>query len=369
MRKLQLRLYNMKIFNKFIWSKTEPHNKNDIWFDGAVFRLYSHGDEKEDAWKPFTIDPETAEKLKNMADNLSSVYQEILIPGKGITIDDNNVISVNVDFDKYATNDIVGGKLNIFIPSTISTYTESGANLHISPGTSHFYYCGKLYNIAVGETVTVESMPEKITVTRTGYDKVTIKAFDANRFKSLGGVSFGIPVSIPEEIVDIKNKVESTIVESVEPTHEFPYATRGELTELSLEVSGLSERVDELEEGGQGGEQEVFWATYGTTTYDEIMAAHNEGKVVLCYFEDTWVARLEKVQSSQVMLQAYAENSVTRLICKKSGAWAYATYSTEHSLSNLDNGNVEVKIGAKSAEVATPQYVENLLGVIINGEY
>ena len=130
-----------------------------------------------------------------------------------------------------------------------------------------------------------------------------------------------------------------------------------QLTELSSEVSGLSERVDELGEGGSS----VLWATYGTTTYDEIIAAHNEGKVVLCYYDDTWVARLEKVQSSQVMFQAYAENSVIRLVCNTRGQWTYASFSTEHNLKTLDNGNVEVKIGARTAEVATPQYVENAI--------
>lgn len=96
----------MKIFNKIVRSKTEPQNKNDIWFDGSVFRLYSPGEKKEDAWKPFTIDLETAEKLKNIADGLS-VYQEILIPGEGIIIDDNNVISVDIDLSQYSGSVIV----------------------------------------------------------------------------------------------------------------------------------------------------------------------------------------------------------------------------------------------------------------------
>ena len=33
----------MKIFNKIIWSKKEPTNKNDIWFDGKVSRIYKEG--------------------------------------------------------------------------------------------------------------------------------------------------------------------------------------------------------------------------------------------------------------------------------------------------------------------------------------
>lgn len=33
----------MKIFNKIVWSKKEPINKNDIWFDGSAFRVYTEG--------------------------------------------------------------------------------------------------------------------------------------------------------------------------------------------------------------------------------------------------------------------------------------------------------------------------------------
>ena len=33
----------MKIFNKIVWSKEEPINKNDIWFNGISFRIYKDG--------------------------------------------------------------------------------------------------------------------------------------------------------------------------------------------------------------------------------------------------------------------------------------------------------------------------------------
>lgn len=33
----------MKIFNKIIWSKEEPVNKKDIWFDGSGFKIYTEG--------------------------------------------------------------------------------------------------------------------------------------------------------------------------------------------------------------------------------------------------------------------------------------------------------------------------------------
>ena len=186
-------------------------------------------------------------------------------------------------------------------------------------------------------------------------------AWSYNLRKYIENTSYAFEDSITTESWSVKTIADMYIPETI--------ARKSELTELSLEVSGLSERVETLEQGGQGGKEEVFWATYGTTTYDEIVAAHNEGKVVLCYYDNTWVARLEKVQSSQVMFQAYAENSVVRLISNTKGQWTYASYSTVHNLKTLDNGNVELTISARTAEVATPQYVENLLGVIINGEY
>lgn len=130
-------------------------------------------------------------------------------------------------------------------------------------------------------------------------------------------------------------------------------------------------RVKDLEEAISNlpsGESSVFEAVYGVTTYEEIVAAHESGKVVICQY-DVWVTRLSKIQESQVIFQAYAENSVTRLTCNTKGQWAVGSYSTMHSLTALDNGNVKIKISSNTAEVATPQYVENLLGTIINGDY
>lgn len=53
----------MKTFNKIVWSKKEPVNKNDIWFDGSTFRVYTEG-----SWEIILqgnggepIDPETIE--------------------------------------------------------------------------------------------------------------------------------------------------------------------------------------------------------------------------------------------------------------------------------------------------------------------
>lgn len=112
------------------------------------------------------------------------------------------------------------------------------------------------------------------------------------------------------------------------------------------------------------GESSVFKAVYGETTYDEIVEAHNNGKIVICEY-DVWVCRLTKIQASQVMFQASADNSVTRLTCNTKGQWSVGTSSTAHNLKQLDNGNVEITISTKTAEVATPAYVSDAIASAI----
>ena len=147
------------------------------------------------------------------------------------------------------------------------------------------------------------------------------------------------------------------------------YATSEQLTELSDEIKEVSERVDDLEQGGQGGKEEVFVATFGTTTYVEIVAARKEGKVVICNHEEQ-VFYLEFLNNTAAYFLAQYHTISYVANCKASNnVWTYKAYNNDHSLETLDNGNVKVKIANKSAEVATPQYVENLLGIIINGDY
>lgn len=83
----------MKILNKFIWSKKEPSNKNDIWFDGSTWKMYT-----EEAWQSFTLPVDAADKVAKVIENASEVYQEklnagygIIIEGNTISVDDSNV--------------------------------------------------------------------------------------------------------------------------------------------------------------------------------------------------------------------------------------------------------------------------------------
>lgn len=105
----------MKILNKFIWSKKEPSNKNDIWFDGSTWRMYT-----EEAWQSFTLPIDAADKVAKVIENASQVYQEKLNAGYGIIIE-GNTISVD-DSDVWEAievlqqNKVEQIQLNDYVP-------------------------------------------------------------------------------------------------------------------------------------------------------------------------------------------------------------------------------------------------------------
>lgn len=61
----------MRIFNKFIWSKKEPKNKSDIWFDGKRFNMFS-----QEEWKPFTATVEDVNRVTQVVDNIEKYIDE-----------------------------------------------------------------------------------------------------------------------------------------------------------------------------------------------------------------------------------------------------------------------------------------------------
>lgn len=169
----------MKILNKFIWSKKEPSNKNDIWFDGSTWKIYT-----EEAWQAFTLPVDAADKVAKMLENASEVYQEKLTAGEGIIIDDNEI---NLTL-KTVNGEPIIGEGNIIIESSTS------------------------------------------------------------------------------------NAVESEEVASTTPTPEFPYATKGDLTELSAEVSKKQDTITDLETIRSG-------ASKGATAIQEVKTINGQSIV------------------------------------------------------------------------------------------
>ena len=107
-----------------------------------------------------------------------------------------------------------------------------------------------------------------------------------------------------------------------------------ELTELSAEVSGLSERVEELGEGGSS----VFEAVYGVTTYDEIVEAVKSKKHIICFYNDR-VYNLTNYKEGQDLFFTCALSAIYFARCGIGNDWTIGQYNYEISANKVNTIN------------------------------
>lgn len=159
-------------------------------------------------------------------------------------------------------------------------------------------------------------------------------------------------------------------VSSTEPTAEFPQVlyTSQELTEeqksQARENIGVSKAIEEAIAEIPAPESSAFEAVYGVTTFAEIVEAYNAGKLVTCRHAQT-IAQLISITDSSIYFTSIDIKRETRFICFSSNLWSCGNHNTAHELSTLDNGDVQVTIAGKSAEVATPAYVSDAIASAI----
>jgi hypothetical protein len=109
-----------------------------------------------------------------------------------------------------------------------------------------------------------------------------------------------------------------------------------------------------------GGGSDVFEAVYNETTYDEIVEARNAGKMVICVYNQL-IYKLIRLTADRAGFSVTEGNTLYQVFCPKEGSWIRDNVSLTHKLETLDNGNAQITIAGKTAEVATPQYVENAI--------
>ena len=116
--------------------------------------------------------------------------------------------------------------------------------------------------------------------------------------------------------------------------------------------SGQSFDVMDGTGGGGGGTEEVFWATYGTTTYTEINTAYTAGNVVLCQRVDDYgtvnrvFALVERTPASnQAKFACVRADAVYFLTCTNS-TWAETSVpiAVDSSLSSSSTNPVQNKV-------------------------
>ena len=122
-------------------------------------------------------------------------------------------------------------------------------------------------------------------------------------------------------------------------------------------IKELEERIENL----PSAESSVFYAEYGVTTYEEIVEARNKGKEVLCKFNDR-IARIVQVMDNVLIyFEVTIGSDSQRLVCYPSNRWDSLYINNSHKIENLADNNVKITIAGQTAEVATPQYVENAI--------
>ena len=138
----------------------------------------------------------------------------------------------------------------------------------------------------------------------------------------------------------------------------------GKVTELSDEIKDVSERVDELGEGGSC----VFEAIYGTTTYAEIVEAYNAKKHVLCIWNDR-VYNLSAVTDTLVNFSCVKDSVIYIASCKTDNVWGYLQYNVEFIRNKVYSINEASTDSQYPSAKAVYDFVNNTLGTLINGEY
>lgn len=136
-----------------------------------------------------------------------------------------------------------------------------------------------------------------------------------------------------------------------------------ELAELSAEVSGLSEKVDELG-------QPIFKAVYGETTYNAIKSAYKSGMVVHCdYIGNCYV--LSRIDNNNAYLTCTLGTIVYRIMCSSASTWANATFETEqvkNKTTSLSSASTDTQYpSAKAVYDAVSKKSEVSLEALANG--
>lgn len=281
--------------------------------------------------------------LKQMVDSidseLSQLEQKKLVQGEGIKIEDN---TISVLIDSYLSaastnpvqNKVVTAELEkkvekqdvkvlIFQEHAYLKYVEDDGIVYFK-GYTTLDWQPLLYwqfNAIVGKPLTFHFT----IVTTKGENSLSTNKFEvyaagkdaAYMTWVFGGLKYTLKFYNGEQIITTEPYEEGGSYDDTE--------IREELTELSLEVSGLSGKVEELEETSK----DVFEAVFGTTTHAELVAAVKAQKHVICFYNGR-VYNLINFQEDMDIYFSCASSSIRTLLCTvASSQWRESKYEYE----------------------------------------
>ena len=243
---------------------------------------------------------------------------------------------------------------------------ENKNDIWLNKGVFHIYKQGewKPFTVDLATANKLKEMAEKDVLLTPG-EGIIIEDNEINlTLKTVNGKSI-----IGEGNIVIEggtsNGVESEEVASTIPTPEFPYVTKSELTELSAEVSGLSERVDAL---GEGGAQEILKVEYGKTTFQEIKDAFVAGKYIVFEYANN-VFHINRVTDTEIYFVSINCTLGYRVGLNNKNNWYQNVYQNEQSTNKVTSLSSSSTDTQYPSAKAVYDFVNNTLGTIINGDY
>lgn len=264
----------MKIFNKFIWSKKEPSNKNDIWFDGSTWRMYT-----EEAWQSFTLPVDAADTVVKMLENASEVYQEKLNAGYGIIIE-GNTISLDVSsIDIDTTHNI--GSIELFDQlikdrSRYKLHEDDIKAIQEGKLITTTKFGTKIPVLSVNHMVQSSTSTSIVGYTLTFYVDTVLYNMSIYDFEIVGGLSWKTHLdSLAPDSNFISNSYNAIQNAIVTKKFEETDAKFTELEEQTTEqLAELSEEIEEIKENQGSGNSPIG---YGDATHSAVLKGEYQG--------------------------------------------------------------------------------------------
>ena len=328
--------------------------------------------------------PELENKVKEMLKGKVDAEE-----GKGLSTNDftdelkEKVSNFKIDeaLDPYSNNAIMNAVVTRKIesvensisklPKTPNWLANQGQDGYIQNRTHWWHYIGLNYEITAEQTdanrcpvnglydvyydstafenVIIDGTPKRYTSTSGYYELVIIENGTFGILNYIGILFSGDTYWRAKEVQPLS---EIYIPDTI--------ARKSKLTELSAEVGGLSEEM--------ANKQDVYVAEYGVTTREQIKAAWEANKHIVCVYGNK-LYNLTNYGDVYDIYFACVYYSVELLMLSVAGNWTRKTLDFERQ-------DYKVKtISASSTDTQYPSakavydFVNTTLGTIINGDY
>jgi hypothetical protein len=129
-------------------------------------------------------------------------------------------------------------------------------------------------------------------------------------------------------------------------------------------VSGLSEKIDNLPTA----EDEILVVEYGKTTFQEVHDAYYAGKYIVFEYANN-VFHINRVTASDIYFISVNGTIIYRIGLNNKNNWYQNAYQNELSANKVTTLSESSTDTQYPSAKAVYDFVENLLGTIINGDY